>query len=179
MPEGSLHSVEVQEDSVLVLDADASTASKVDITDPKSRPKERDLYSTVWRWHFYAGILTVPILWIVTLTGALYVFRTELTQLRDSSLLFVTPGPERKSYEELKQIAIKDLGADNLEAISVYPEANRSIHFIAHMESEGEGGEHNERHQHIYINPYTGNILGKKVAEEDFFTSSCSYTAIY
>ena len=37
------------------------------------------LYAVVWRWHFYAGLITAPIMLIVVVTGALYVFRTELT----------------------------------------------------------------------------------------------------
>ena len=41
-------------------------------TPPESAPKPspKDLYPVVWRWHFYAGLFTAPILWIITLTGA-------------------------------------------------------------------------------------------------------------
>ena len=32
-------------------------------------------YQAVWRWHFYAGILVLPILCVMALTGGLYLFK--------------------------------------------------------------------------------------------------------
>ncbi len=35
-------------------------------------------YRTVWRWHFYAGLLVLPILMLMALTGGLYLFKDEI-----------------------------------------------------------------------------------------------------
>jgi uncharacterized iron-regulated membrane protein len=35
-------------------------------------------YRAVWRWHFYAGLLVLPVLMLMALTGALYLFSTEI-----------------------------------------------------------------------------------------------------
>lgn len=35
-------------------------------------------YRAVWRWHFYAGLLVLPVLMLMALTGALYLFNTEI-----------------------------------------------------------------------------------------------------
>ena len=35
-------------------------------------------FRAVWRWHFYAGILVLPILCLMALTGGLYLFRDEI-----------------------------------------------------------------------------------------------------
>jgi len=43
--------------------------------DPPARPTA---YRAVWRWHFYAGLFTAPLLIILTLTGALYLFDREV-----------------------------------------------------------------------------------------------------
>ena len=32
-------------------------------------------YRAVWRWHFYAGLLVLPFLMLMALTGALYLFQ--------------------------------------------------------------------------------------------------------
>ncbi|MGX1801745.1 PepSY domain-containing protein, partial [Brevundimonas naejangsanensis] len=32
-------------------------------------------YRAVWRWHFYAGVLVMPFLMLLTLTGGLYLFK--------------------------------------------------------------------------------------------------------
>jgi uncharacterized iron-regulated membrane protein len=37
-----------------------------------------DLYRAVWRWHFYAGLLVLPFLILLAVTGALYLFRDEI-----------------------------------------------------------------------------------------------------
>ncbi|PQO29012.1 PepSY-associated TM helix domain-containing protein [Blastopirellula marina] len=134
------------------------------------------LYQVVWRWHFYAGILSAPIFWIVTLTGALYVFQTELSAWRDQSLREVAVGEERLSYDRLRELAAAEVGADELEGIVVFPDPGRSVMFIAHAEEHhaGEAGDHDhdhgqEKHRHVYVDPYTGKMLGSKIAEDDFF----------
>lgn len=123
------------------------------------------LYSVVWRWHFYAGLLTTPILWLVVLTGCLYVFRTELSAWRDRSLQIVVPSAPRVSYDELYKTATASLAGEKPEALIVHPEPNRSIRFVGHVEAK----DGTERHQHVYLNPYNGQVLGSRIEEEDFF----------
>lgn len=36
------------------------------------------LYRTLWRWHFYAGLFVVPMLLVLALTGAVYLFKPEV-----------------------------------------------------------------------------------------------------
>ncbi|MBP2299679.1 PepSY-associated TM helix domain-containing protein [Azospirillum picis] len=40
--------------------------------------RSSDLYRAVWRWHFYAGLIALPFLILLALTGALYLFRDEI-----------------------------------------------------------------------------------------------------
>ncbi len=44
---------------------------------PQTSPStpESALYRRVWRWHFYAGLICLPFLAILALTGALYLFK--------------------------------------------------------------------------------------------------------
>lgn len=37
-------------------------------------------WRAVWRWHFYAGLLVMPFLMLLALTGGLYLFKTEIDQ---------------------------------------------------------------------------------------------------
>ena len=39
------------------------------------------LYRAVWRWHFYAGLITLPFLILLAVTGGLYLFRAEIDGL--------------------------------------------------------------------------------------------------
>lgn len=42
-------------------------------------------YSTVWRWHFYAGLFCIPFVVLLSITGAIYLFKpqVEAFQYRD------------------------------------------------------------------------------------------------
>lgn len=57
-------------------------------------------YRAVWRWHFYAGLLVLPFLMLMALTGGLYLFKTEIDGLAYRSLSHVearaqTTSPDR------------------------------------------------------------------------------------
>ena len=41
----------------------------------------RSLYKGVWRWHFIAGLLVLPLLVMMAITGGLYRFQPELDHL--------------------------------------------------------------------------------------------------
>lgn len=36
------------------------------------------LYRTIWRWHFYAGLLVLPLVLLLSLTGALFLFKPQV-----------------------------------------------------------------------------------------------------
>ncbi|MGV3486883.1 MAG: PepSY-associated TM helix domain-containing protein [Planctomycetaceae bacterium] len=40
-------------------------------------------YRTVWRWHFYAGMLSIPFVLILSITGAIYLFKSQLQAWND------------------------------------------------------------------------------------------------
>lgn len=40
-----------------------------------------DLYRAVWRWHFFAGLLTLPFLLWLAVTGSLYLYKPELERV--------------------------------------------------------------------------------------------------
>ena len=49
-----------------------------------------NLYRAVWRWHFYAGLLVLPFLIWLAVTGGLYVFKTQIDGHFHRDLKFVT-----------------------------------------------------------------------------------------
>jgi len=38
----------------------------------------KQLYSVLWRWHFYAGIFAIPFIIILAITGAIYLFKPQI-----------------------------------------------------------------------------------------------------
>jgi hypothetical protein len=54
------------------------TADETELPVSKKEPR---LYRTIWRWHFYAGLIVLPVLITAAITGGLYVFVKELDPL--------------------------------------------------------------------------------------------------
>lgn len=46
------------------------------------------LYNTVWRWHFYAGLIIAPILLIMAVTGGIYLFESEIDDAMYGDLFY-------------------------------------------------------------------------------------------
>lgn len=44
----------------------------------RSEPLAGQVYRAFWRWHFYAGLLVLPFLMLLALTGGLYLFKDEI-----------------------------------------------------------------------------------------------------
>ncbi|KTT74283.1 hypothetical protein NS334_05695, partial [Sphingomonas endophytica] len=50
-----------------------------------------DLQRAVWRWHFVAGVLVLPFLLWLAVTGALYLYKPEIERLVYADWIHVTP----------------------------------------------------------------------------------------
>ncbi len=53
-----------------------------------SAPSPSTLYRRVWRWHFYAGLICLPFLALLAITGAMYLYKDSIESLVYRSLLF-------------------------------------------------------------------------------------------
>ncbi len=58
-------------------------------------------YRTVWRWHFYAGLFVMPFILLLSLTGAVFLFKPQLDRWQEreyqglSAVGAVTPSAQR------------------------------------------------------------------------------------
>lgn len=49
------------------------------------------LYRAVWRWHFYAGLIVLPFMILIAITGGLYLFKDEINNAFYGDLRIVEP----------------------------------------------------------------------------------------
>ncbi len=118
-------------------------------TDKQTRPS---LYKTVWRWHFYAGLLIAPFLIILAVTGSIYLYKPQIENFLYKDLYEVTPQDERISptsqIEEVKKH---------------YPDA--VVTTFRPGESENRSSEvgimNHDESLTIFSDPYTGNVIGE------------------
>ncbi len=112
-----------------------------------------DLYRAVWRWHFYAGLLVLPFLISLAVTGALYLFRDELDAI---------------IHSDLKQVEVRDdatrvaPSAMVAAALAAYPGtvAKYTDAATAGTSAEITVGTETSGKLAVYVNPYDGKVLG-------------------
>ena len=128
------------------------------ISATESRPRARrergfpDLYRAVWRWHFYAGLLVLPFLIWLAITGGLYVFKNNIDDFFHQRLLTVSAAatPARAPTE----LAAAALAAHPGALLKYTPPAasTRSAEALIATTS----GERLA----VYVDPYRGEVLG-------------------
>jgi uncharacterized iron-regulated membrane protein len=114
--------------------------------------------------HIWLGITFGIYFAFMGVTGSLYLFHSELDVLFNSSLMRVSapPGPSKTlSLDRLQDIATNASPGANISAVDPPPSSNRSIDFHI-VTSNGDLRE-------LFINPYTGKVLGSRVEGGPFF----------
>lgn len=111
------------------------------------------LYRAVWRWHFYAGLLVLPFMVLLAVTGGAYLFREEIDDLWHSAL---------------KQVAIRDstpLAPSRLvdAATAARPGTVLKIIMPATPSSSAEVVVKTPEgaRRSVYVDPYDGQVLGE------------------
>jgi uncharacterized iron-regulated membrane protein len=122
------------------------------MTNTSPRAASAALYRAIWRWHFIAGLLILPFVLILAVTGAIYLFKDEINDAAYGPLRFVDPAttaPLRPS-----QITAAALAAHpgTLRAYSPAPAPDRS----AEVDILGQDGLRDT----VYVDPYRGTVLG-------------------
>lgn len=110
-----------------------------------------NLYRAVWRWHFYAGLLVLPFMISLAVTGALYLFKDEIDAVVYSDLKRVEISEGKAAPSEMVAAA---LAAHPGTAVKFSDPASPagSVEITVKMEAEGKLA--------VYVNPYTGQVLG-------------------
>jgi uncharacterized iron-regulated membrane protein len=116
-------------------------------------PSASDLYRAVWRWHFYAGLLVLPFMITLAVTGALYLFRDELDAL---------------IHADLKRVAIAESAAPVAPsamvaaALAAYPGTAVKYTDPPQPDASAEITVRTGDGQRlaVYVNPYDGSVLG-------------------
>jgi len=129
---------------------DAIHGAKAPAASARSGPVS-SLYRAVWRWHFYAGLLILPFLITLSITGAIYLFREEVDQLVHADFMTVTPVAEQRLAPS--EIIAAALAAEPGRAVKYTDPATdtRSAEVTVQPETGGRMA--------VYVNPYSGKVL--------------------
>lgn len=113
------------------------------------------LYRAVWRWHFYAGLLVLPLLIWLAVTGALYVYHDAIDQRVHAGLLTV-PVPAAPAASPAPHSAV--LAA----ALAAQPGAWFKYTPPAAPDRSAEVGVRTADGAKVavYVDPYRARVLG-------------------
>lgn len=113
--------------------------------------KNRKLNQWFWKWHFIAGIISLPFVLILSITGAIYLFKPQVENevIENIQKITLQNEVEKLSYDEQWEIAQKN-SKSKLNSV-VISSREQSTEFIS-----GRFGDKKS----IFINPYSGDVSG-------------------
>lgn len=109
------------------------------------------LYRLVWRWHFFAGLLVLPFLLLLAVTGALYLFKDEIDRAVYREWQDVAARGNPLPMAEVLRRAQAQSAGEVLQ-FTRPAEPTRSIRMIVRM-PDGEP-------RTAFADPYDGRLLG-------------------
>lgn len=109
--------------------------------------------------HFWLGVITGPIVFVVAITGCIYAFQEEL-QDWTQAYRFVKPGKNELPPSELEKIANKVNPDKHLHAIMYHKEgrAAKAIYY-----------KYDKYYDFVYLDPYSGKVLKVFDVQNSFF----------
>ncbi|MDF2231253.1 PepSY domain-containing protein [Albimonas sp. CAU 1670] len=120
---------------------------------PTPRAASAALYRAVWRWHFIAGLLVLPFVLVLALTGAVYLFKDEINDAAYRPLRVVEAQGERLAPSRLVAAALE---ARPGEVTAYTPPASPDR--SAEVDVRGADGLKTT----VYVDPYTAEVLGTR-----------------
>jgi uncharacterized iron-regulated membrane protein len=110
------------------------------------------LYRTIWRWHFYAGLFIAPFLFILAVSGAVYLFNDEINDALYPHQRFVSVPTQTVRYSELVDAALRDFPGGKVTRIDTPRTPDRSAEIFI-TPTQGEPVR-------VWVDPGTGKVLG-------------------
>ncbi len=118
--------------------------------------KNEKLNKWLWKWHFIAGLVSLPFILILSITGAIYLFKADYEAPRQQHIKKVVVQGTPISLQRQWQIANTN-AVKKPNAVVLTTKANQATEFI----SGRFGGKSS-----LFVNPYSGEVSGKIVSSK-------------
>jgi len=108
-------------------------------------------YRAVWRWHFYAGVLVMPFLMLLTLTGGLYLFKDEIDHAVYRSMIEVPASSQQADPDQWLAAAAR-AGEGRAANILVPARADQAVRVRV---DQPDGAQRT-----VFVDPHTAAVTG-------------------
>lgn len=133
------------------------------------------LYAKLWRLHFYAGLIAAPLVLWLCVTGILYILSPQIESALYRDLLYVQPQGQPLSFDD--QLTSARMAFPRLVATGFHPakgvDRSAYVSLTTPEEARMVGMRHGGPTEAVavYVNPYTGAVLGS-IREEERYSHS-------
>ncbi len=119
-----------------------------------ARARTSKLFPAIWRWHFYAGLLSIPIIVILCLSGIVYLFKPQIDSVAWGSMRSVTPQATVRSYAEQERAVLAAFPGGTISQVAPPPADDRAAEWDVLTRDGGT--------RRVYVNPYTAKVTGSR-----------------
>lgn len=116
----------------------------------------------VWRWHFYAGLFSTPFIFVLSLSGSIYLFKPQIDAYFDRPYNHLKLSQAIKSLDEQVAAAGLSLPGARLKSLEIRDDPSDAAR-VQFLKSDGEA-------LRVFEKPDTLEIL-KTETEKSRFTS--------
>ncbi|MDB6181459.1 PepSY-associated TM helix domain-containing protein [Paracoccus fistulariae] len=110
------------------------------------------LYRAIWRWHFYAGLIVLPFMILLAVTGGIYLFKDEIADLTHRQERIVTA--EDRAMQPPSALVATAMQAQQGTVFAYLPPASAERSAAVKIK-DADGAK-----QIVYMNPYSAKVLG-------------------
>lgn len=111
------------------------------------------LYRAVWRWHFYTGLILSPLIVLLAVTGAIYLWKPQFEEWRYASLLRVSPQTTMVS-PDAQLASAQRTHPKTKPATYIPPTAPDRSAEVVFKSPQGDTS--------VFVDPYSGRVLGER-----------------
>lgn len=117
------------------------------------------LYRAIWRWHFFAGLLVIPFMLNLAITGSLYLFKNEIDIIFYAHRHIVADTGAMLAPQQIVDAAAATMPGARATSYREAPAGDRSAAVTL-----SKGGQSTV----VYIDPHNGTVLDSVGAKQDF-----------
>lgn len=113
-------------------------------------------YRTVWRWHFYASLFCMPFVIILSITGAIYLFKPQLDRFRDRAYNGVVGQGEATLPSQQIQAVLHEFPDYVPAAYELRTASTDAVRIVMQKGSD---------RQRVFVDPVSLTVLGSRPEE--------------
>lgn len=121
---------------------------------------QKALYRTIWRWHFYAGMFAIPFVILLSVTGAIYLFKPYYEHWQERAYRGLPVASEQLAPNEQIKAALAAVPGGKLLSYRLPQAVDEAVLIKVQADTNWM----------VYVNPFTGAVLATERSDEQLMT---------